>query len=744
MKSRVARLKSLIIGKLCPRFLSQRNRAFRGLLTPLLVALLVFVSFLVGGFLVFKSSYDQVVMRAEEAVEAAAWQAASKLGFLEKEPEQSQVARERLLRGILERESMVESIELIVKGPEGPRLFASAYQDGGGPLLDSIVLPETLDLLKELQVLDVNGRVIATAPILGGGYMLASARCPGLLEWLRRDSHGLISYLTMAVCASALSGLLLHFSNRRFQKAFCDLAEAEQRLRDVADAAGEYSWEVDSDGHFIFLSERVKDVLGWEARELLGKHPFELLLPGTRAAIEARSKAIVAARQSFRDFEHMMQRKDGSAIWLSVNGVPVLDRQGGLVGYRGAALDITSRKNFEQALVKEKEAAQAATIAKSQFLAMMSHEIRTPLNSVLGFAEILSKSPLGPEQREYLQQIRASSQALLELLNDILEFSRSEILRETSMNPVPTDIRELAASALALHRPVAENKRVQLGMQAAPDVPQYLLLDSARLRQVLLNLVGNAVKFTDAGSVELRLERGQAAPLPGKFPLRIVVKDTGVGIPVEKRPLLFQPFSQIDSGPTRRHGGTGLGLVICRRLAEVFGGVVFLEDSGSQGSTFVFECQFPVGRAPQDSKGFRAKAEWPQGWSPRILIAEDNPPSRKLLRAMLQNLGLSCQEAVNGKEAIEKHHSSPFEIIFMDLQMPEVDGLSATQAIRTLEAAGKVPPALIVALTADAFSGDREKCLQAGMNDYLSKPLRRDELVAALHRASQRRASSCL
>ncbi|MCX7869283.1 MAG: ATP-binding protein, partial [Terrimicrobiaceae bacterium] len=398
------------------------------------------------------------------------------------------------------------------------------------------------------------------------------------------------------------------------------------------------------------------------------------------------------------------------------------------------------RKLSEQALVKEKEAAQAATIAKSQFLAMMSHEIRTPLNSVLGFAEMLSKSELTPAQREHLDLIRSSSEGLLELLKDILEFSRSEILGESALQREHVNIRELAAGVINLHRPSAEAKGLEIRIEVSSEVPDYLLLDPARLRQILLNLVGNAVKFTDSGHVLVTLGRGGQACGEGKFPLRVAVRDTGIGIPVEKRHLLFQPFSQVDSGPTRRHGGTGLGLVICRRLAEVFGGAVYLEDSSSSGSTFVFECAFPVVGNPAPVHRNGTDKAWTDAWSPRILLAEDNAPSRKLLRAMLQSLGLACEEAVNGRHAVESHRSSPFEIIFMDLQMPEMDGIAATKAIRELEARGQPPPARIIALTADAMAGDRERCLAAGMDDYLSKPLRREDLVLALNRARERRA----
>lgn len=706
-------------------------------LPALLVATVVFLSFLVGGFLTFWTSYSQEIRGAEKAVEAAVWKAAWEIGKLGGGLEHPTESLEHILTNIRAAESVVHSLELIRHQQDGLSVHVSSRSPEGGPILNRILLPKAILMGHAFgAAIDTGGHAVAAAALPGRGYAVAAAERPTFLVWLRAGRRGQAAFLGIAACASALAGILLFSSNRRYARAYHQLAEAEKRLRDVADAAGEYIWEVDADGHFTYLSDRVKEVLGWEPHELLGTHPFDLLVPGTRAGVEARSNAIVAAREVFRDFEHPMRRKDGSTIWISVNGVPVLNPQGKLVGYRGAGLDITSRKLFEQALVKEKEAAQAAAIAKSQFLAMMSHEIRTPLHSVLGYADLLAKSPLTSQQREHIDLIRSSSEGLLNLIEDILEISKSEILGASRIQPEPTNIRELAENTLGMHRPQAMLKGLGCSLEVGSDVPKTLLLEPARLRQILINLVGNAIKFTDRGEVRMEICRSPQAVGDGNFPLRIAVKDTGVGIPLEKRHLLFRPFSQLDSSPTRRHGGTGLGLVICRRLAEGLGGAVYLEESSSAGSTFVLECPFPVVSCPTPTPPKNSSAPgWPADWSPRILVVEDNPPSRKLLRAMLQSLGLQCEEAWNGKQAVASHYAHPFEMIFMDVQMPELDGLEATKTIREIEATGEIPRALIIALTADALSGDRERCLQAGMDDYLSKPLRREDLIHALQRA---------
>jgi signal transduction histidine kinase/CheY-like chemotaxis protein len=455
--------------------------------------------------------------------------------------------------------------------------------------------------------------------------------------------------------------------------------------------------------------------------------------------VRSHSDFLVQRAHAFRDFEHRMLRKDGQWIWLSVNGVPVLDPQGRLMGFRGAALDITDRKQYEQDLVREKEAAQAASVAKSQFLATMSHEIRTPLNSVLGFADLLAKSPLDPTQRENLETIRTSATGLMALLNDILEFSRTEA--GPVNKPQPTRIRDFLGQVASLHMPVARGKGIDLRLEVETAVPEWLQLDQACLRQIVINLVGNAVKFTDHGFVRVSVSDDPEVAGNGGFPLRIAVTDTGVGILQETRQHLFEPFSQGDSSPTRKFGGTGLGLAVCRKLAGLVGGGVRLQDSSPHGSTFVFTGRFDVAGPPESpapaATGTSKAAATPLPL--RVLVAEDNPASRKLMQIMLSKEGIAHETAVDGEEVLAKHTRQAFDLILMDIRMPVMDGISATRAIRGEEAAGRLPGRVaIVALTADAMDGNRESCLRVGMDDCLNKPVNRETLAAVLakHRRS--------
>ncbi len=520
------------------------------------------------------------------------------------------------------------------------------------------------------------------------------------------------------------------------------LREIERRLRDVVDAAGEYIWEVDASGHYTYLSERVEDVLGYPVEALIGRHPLSLVPPEDHESVSKQSLEILSKRQVFRDFEHRMVRGDGAVIWLSVNGVPVLSATGEISGYRGAGLEITARKTFEQALVREKEAAQAADRAKSEFLAVMSHEIRTPLNSVLGFADLLGESSLDSDQKEQVEMIQRSGDALLVLLNDILDFSRIES-GKMPIQPSSVEIRGCLRDVADLYQATAQSKGLTLNLSVDEEVPESLCTDPGRLRQILLNLIGNAVKFTASGGVFITAKEGGPAPGDGRFPLLVEVADSGIGIPPDRIGRLFKPFSQADSSTTRRFGGTGLGLVISKRLSELLGGDVSLVKSSSEGS--VFALSLPLVTVPRDEEAQRPTLdvnaltpELVKSAPCRLLVVEDNPVNSMLAQRMLASLGFESESRTNGLLGIEAYKQDRFDIIFMDLQMPVMDGLEATRAIRQFEVSNPADvPAYIVALTADAMAGDRDRCLQAGMDDYLSKPIRRSELSAVLRRACE-------
>jgi PAS domain S-box-containing protein len=558
------------------------------------------------------------------------------------------------------------------------------------------------------------------------------------LTYIRKDGSrfpAVVSVTALRDAQDVIIGYLLIGTDNTARK----LVEAEQRkldqrLRDqqfytrsLIESNIDALMTTDPAGIITDVNKQMEALTGCTRDELIGA-PFKSYFTDPARA-EAGIK-LVLSQKKVTDYELTACARDGKQTVVSYNATTFYDRGRTLQGVFASARDVTERKRFEAELQAAKAVAESASKTKSDFLASMSHEIRTPMNAIIGIAHLLAQTPLSPVQDKYVQIFRRAGDNLLHLVNDILDLSKVEAA-QLDLERTPFALGELLGIVQEMVAVRAQEKKLSLVFHVAPGVPSHLVGDPARLRQVLINLLGNAVKFTEAGEVSLRVGLDTDSTVPGG--LLFTVTDTGIGIPAEKLQAVFERFTQADSSTTRSYGGTGLGLTISKSLVEVMGGRIWVESVLGKGSVFSFGLQLEVWAGPTPAALVPADSA-PELPLPalRILLVEDSADNRTITLAYLQDTPYRVDVAENGASACEKFAAGVYDLVLMDRQMPIMDGLAATRAIRKWELTNGRAPTPIIALTAAALKGDREKCIAAGCTAFLTKPIQQEVLLQAI------------
>lgn len=558
------------------------------------------------------------------------------------------------------------------------------------------------------------------------------------LTYIRKDGSrfpAVVSVTALRDAQNAIIGYLLIGTDNTARK----LVEAEQkkldqRLRDqqfytrsLIELNIDAIMTTDPAGIITDVNKQMEALTGCTRDELIGA-PFKGYFTDPARAEAAITQ--VLNEKKVTDYELTARARDGKETVVSYNATTFYDRNRRLEGVFAAARDVTERKRVEIELKQAKAVAESASRTKSDFLASMSHEIRTPMNAIMGIADLLAKTKLDPEQDKYVQIFRRAGDNLLNLINDILDLSKVEA-SQLELEHTGFALDDLLSKVTEIVAARAQEKGLILSCDVAPDVPTDLVGDPTRLRQVLLNLLGNAIKFTEAGMVTLHVSRDIASHVPTA--LRFAVTDTGIGIPSQKLATVFERFTQADSSTTRRFGGSGLGLTICKRLVELMGGHIWVDSAVGAGSIFSFAVPFEIwtGAASRTANEIGVAPDHPLR-PLRILLAEDSADNRTITVAYLENTPYRIDIAENGAIACAMFKTHAYDLVLMDRQMPVMDGLTATRTIRAWERANGRSPTLIVALTASALKGDREMCLAAGCTAFLTKPIKQEVLLRAI------------
>lgn len=506
------------------------------------------------------------------------------------------------------------------------------------------------------------------------------------------------------------------------ETAHARIVESEARYRLIADRATDIIASYGVDGIVTYISPAVEAVLGRTQAEVLGRRVTDFILPEDVPALTENFRALAKAPPGDppRGVRYRAIRSDGEIRWFEARTSVIRNETDRIVAFHDVVRDITETKQLEVELIAARDVAEAAARVKSEFLANMSHELRTPLTSVIGFSGLLKESADLPEtERRYADRIATASEALLSVINDILDYSKLEA-EAVSLDEAAFDPAAMARGAAAIVETQCQAKGLGLTVQISDDLPASIMGDKGRLRQVTLNFLSNAVKFSVSGEIRLDVRRcGER--------MRVAVSDSGIGIAPEKIDALFDRFTQADPSTTRVYGGTGLGLAISRRLIELMGGVIGADSRPGEGSTFWFDIPLVEAEGTREAEADDAVLLPP---GTRILLADDAPANRELVRIILAGWNVEMDAVTNGAEAVQAASTGDYALILMDVHMPVMDGMDATRAIRALEGSRANVP--ILALTANVQPDQIEACARAGMDGHVGKPIQIGELIGAI------------
>ena len=586
--------------------------------------------------------------------------------------------------------------------------------------------PDTWVLTSKMPLRDAEGRVVGTFGI--SRDITERKRVEELLRKAHDELEARVQDRT-AELTKANEALRAEVAERhRIEE---ELVQEQSLFHALMESIPDVVYFEDAACRFMKINKAQAKLLGVnDPKEAIGKTDFDFFPPDVAREFFASEQKLLQSGQPMLDHIQKVVTPDGQVQWHSATEVPIFDAQGKVLGLVGISRDITERKLAEVELQKAKEAAEASSRAKSEFLANMSHEIRTPMNGILGMTELTLDTELAPEQRQYLEMVKSSADSLLTVINDILDFSRIEA-GKLELDAIEFNLRDNLDDTLKALALRAHQKGLELACHIQPGVPKVLSGDPGRLRQITVNLVGNAIKFTEAG--EVVVEAGIESQEEGATRLHFTIRDTGIGIAAEKQKLVFDAFAQADGSTTRRYGGTGLGLSIASRLVEMMQGRIWVESEVGRGSTFHFTARFGVAKAPWT---LPPAAEPAQLEDLSVLVVDDNATNRNILKETLASWRMKPVLADSGPKALlalEQAWESgkPFHLVLTDAHMPEMDGFMLAERIKHHQ---HLAGATIMMLTSGGQRGDAARCRDLGVAAYLTKPIGQSELLDAILR----------